>query len=276
MVPWTTPRRLLLVLACCLIVGFLLLPLVVIVPIAFTTSRSLTFPPPGFSLRWYEYLLSDETWRSSLLFSLQVGLGTVALSLMLGVPMALGLVRGRFPGRRLTQGLMLSPLVVPAVVVAIGMYSVWAVGWRIGGVGITIDLIGTVPGLVLAHTALALPYVVVITSATIRTVDRELELAAYNLGANPLRAFRFITLPLILPGVLASSILAFLTSWDEPVVALFLTSPRAVSLPVRMFVGARDSVDPTVAAVATLVSSVTAALFLGVLVLRRPAGRRQA
>jgi putative spermidine/putrescine transport system permease protein len=258
-----------------LVVAFLLLPLVVIVPIGLTSSRSLTFPPPGYSLRWYAYLLSDETWRNSLLLSLQVGLGTVAVSLLLGVPMALGLVRGRFPGRGLTQGLMLSPLVIPSVIVAIGMYSVWAVGWRIGGVGITVDLIGTVPGLVLAHSALAVPYVVVIVSATIRTVDRELELAAYNLGANPFRAFRFITLPLILPGVLAASILAFLTSWDEPVVALFLTSPRAVTLPVRMFVGARDSVDPTVAAVATIVSGVTAVLFLLVLVLRRPAGSRQ-
>ena len=170
-------------------------------------------------------------------------------------------MRGRFPGRSLVNGLVLAPLIVPVVIIAIGMFSLY-VRWRISG---------SLVGLVIAHTALALPFVVVSVSASLRTMDRNLELAAANLGADPRRTFTRITLPIILPGVLAGAIFAFITSWDEVVVAIFLTSARFRTLPVEMWEQVRQVVDPTVAAVATTLLVVTTVLLLLVLVVRRQA-----
>jgi putative spermidine/putrescine transport system permease protein len=173
----------------------------------------------------------------------------------------LGLTRGRVPGRSLVNALALSPLIVPVVVIAIGMFGLY-VQWRIAG---------SLVGLVVAHTALALPFVIVNVGTSLRTIDRNLELAAANLGANPRRVFLNITLPIILPGVLAGAIFAFITSWDEVVVAIFMTSARFRTLPVEMWEQVRQVVDPTVAAVATTLLVVTTALLLILLVVRRQA-----
>ena len=162
------------------------------------------------------------------------------------------------------NGLILAPLIVPIVIVAIGMFSLY-VRWRLGG---------SLVGLVLAHTALAVPFVVVSVSASLRTMDRNLELAAANLGANPRQTFRRVTLPIILPGVIAGAIFAFITSWDEVVVAIFLTSARFRTLPVEMWEQVRQAVDPTVAAVATTLLVVTTVLLLILLVVRRPVAAR--
>ena len=243
-----------------LTVLYLISPTLVIIPMSFTESRILSFPPQGFSVEWYERIFTDPQWSTALVSSAQVAIVTTILATVLGTLAALALTRGRFPGRTAVNGLVLAPLIVPVVIIAIGMFSLY-VRWR---------LAGSLLGLVLAHTALAVPFVVVSVSASLSTMDRNLEMAAANLGANPRQAFRRVTLPIILPGVIAGAIFAFITSWDEVVVALFLTSARFRTLPVEMWEQVRQAVDPTVAAVATTLFIVTTVLLLVLLVVRRP------
>ena len=258
---WRQPRRILMAALGALTVFYLLAPTLVIVPMSFTNAQILSFPPEGFSLQWYEHMLTDRQWSTGIVNSLIVGLLTAALATVLGTLAALGISRGRFPGRSLVNGLVLSPLIVPVVVIAIGMFGLF-VQWKING---------SVLGLVLAHTALALPFVVVNVSTSLQTMDRNLELAAANLGADPRRSFMHVTLPIILPGVVAGAIFAFITSWDEVVVAIFLTSARFRTLPVEMWEQVRQVVDPTVAAVSTTLLVVTTTLLLVLVFVRRQA-----
>ena len=261
---WRQPRRILLAVLGLLTVLYLIAPTLVIVPMSFTQARILSFPPEGFSVEWYERILTDRQWSTALVSSMQVATLTTILSTVLGTLAALALTRGRFPGRTAVNGLVLAPLIVPVVIIAIGMFSLY-VRWR---------LAGSLVGLVLAHSALAVPFVVVSVSASLSTMDRNLEMAAANLGANPRQAFRRVTLPIILPGVIAGAIFAFISSWDEVVVALFLTSARFRTLPVEMWEQVRQAVDPTVAAVATTLFVVTTVLLLVLLVVRRPVAAR--
>ena len=258
---WRQPRRILMVALGALTVLYLLAPTLVIVPMSFTEARILSFPPQGFTLQWYEKMVTDRQWSTGIVNSLQVATLTTVLATALGTLAALGLSRGRFYGRSLVNALVLSPLIVPVVVIAIGMFGLF-VQWRLSG---------SLPGLVLAHTALALPFVVVAVSASLRTMDRNLELAAANLGANPRRSFFHITFPIILPGVVTGAIFAFITSWDEVVVAIFMTSARFRTLPVEMWEQVRQAVDPTVAAVSTTLLVVTTVLLVLLLVVRRQA-----
>ncbi len=261
---WRRPRRLLMAALGALTVFYLLAPTLVIVPMSFTQASILSFPPEGFSTQWYEQMLTKPAWSTGLRNSVVVGSLTAILATGLGTLAALGMTRGRFPGRSIVTGLALSPLIVPVVIIAIGMFSLF-VQWRIAG---------SIVGLVLAHTALAVPFVIVNVATSLRTIDRNLELAAANLGATPARTFQRITLPLILPGVLAGAIFAFITSWDEVVVAIFLTTARFRTLPAEMWQQVRQVVDPTVAAVATTLLVVTTALLLLLLVVRRQAPAR--
>jgi putative spermidine/putrescine transport system permease protein len=244
-----------------LTVFYLLAPSLVIIPMSFTQARILSFPPEGFSFQWYQRMVTDPQWAAGIQHSAQVATLTAIVATVLGTLAALGLTRGRFPGRTLVNALALSPLIVPVVVIAIGMFALF-VQWRIAG---------SLVGLVVAHTALALPFVIVNVGTSLRTMDRNLELAAANLGADPRRSFLHITLPLILPGVLAGAIFSFITSWDEVVVAIFMTSARYRTLPVEMWEQVRQVVDPTVAAVATTLLVVTTALLLILFVVRRQA-----
>jgi putative spermidine/putrescine transport system permease protein len=258
---WRQPRRLLMAALGALTVFYLLAPTLVIVPMSFTQARILSFPPQGFSFQWYQRMFTDPQWASGMVNSVQVATLTAILATVLGTLAALGLTRGRFPGRTLVNALALSPLIVPVVVIAIGMFGLF-VQWRIAG---------SLVGLVLAHTALALPFVIVNVGASLRTMDRNLELAAANLGADPRRSFLHVTLPLILPGVLAGAIFAFITSWDEVVIAIFMTSARFRTLPVEMWEQVRQVVDPTVAAVSTTLLVVTTTLLVVLFVVRRQA-----
>jgi putative spermidine/putrescine transport system permease protein len=258
---WRQPRRILMAALGALTIFYLLAPTLVIVPMSFTEAEILSFPPQGLSLQWYEHMLTDHQWSTAMVNSLIVAVLTAALATVLGTLAALGLSRGRFPGRSLVNGLVLSPLIVPVVVIEIGMFGLF-VQWKISG---------SVLGLVLAHTALALPFVVVNVGTSLQTMDRNLELAAANLGANPRRSFMHITLPIILPGVVAGAIFAFITSWDEVVVAIFMTSARFRTLPVEMWEQVRQVVDPTVAAVSTTLLVVTTGLLLVLVFVRRQA-----
>ncbi len=244
-----------------LIAFFLIAPTLIVVPMSFSEGGLLTFPPKGFSTRWYANFIDQDTWTAGAMTSLKVGLMTAILATVLGTLTALGLVRGRYPGRPLVTALVLSPLIVPVVVVAIGMYFVYS-EWHI---------IGTLHGLILAHTAIAIPFVVVVVGSSLRTFDRTLELAAQNLGAGPVRTFFRITLPLIFPSVVAAALFAFIASWDEVVVSIFLSSPAVRTLPVVIWGQVRSVIDPTIAAVATALTGVTLTLLTFALVAQRRA-----
>jgi putative spermidine/putrescine transport system permease protein len=254
-----------------LICLFLAAPVLIIVPLSFTQSREMLWPPIGFSLRWYGSVLTNSGWGDRVTASLEIGIGSAALATALGLLAALGLVRGRFPGKRVVSALLLSPLVVPTVVIAVGMFFVWALGWQIGPLTVGGDLIGTVPGLILAHSALILPFPIVMISAALLTVDRDLERAAATMGAGPIAVFCRVTAPLIQTGILFGFVFAFLGSWDEYIVASFLTSAQVTTVPVGLFSEVKYAIDPTAAAVSTLLLA-TSSLILALVLLR---GRRQ-
>jgi putative spermidine/putrescine transport system permease protein len=222
-------------------------PIIVVILLSFSSASYLTFPPPAFSLRWYEAYLGSRDWLSATRISVEVAVATVILATTLGTAAALGLRRLPKLARTLATGLILSPLIMPVIVVAIGLYFAFA---RYG-------LVGTPIGLILAHTCLAVPFVVTSVSSSIAGLDRRLELAALSLGASPWGTFRQVTLPLIRPGVLVGALFAFITSFDELVVSLFLSGTNAVTLPRRMWEDLRYAIDPTIAAVSTLTILVT-------------------
>jgi putative spermidine/putrescine transport system permease protein len=239
----------------------LVAPTVIVVIMSFSAGRLLTFPPQGLSLHWYANFLAADTWTRAIATSTEVGIATAVVSAVAGTLMALGLVRGHMRAAQILHGLVLGPMVVPPVVLAIGLYFMF-VRWH---------LVGTFAGMVAAHTALALPYVVVVTSSSLRNFDRTLELAANSLGAGPTRTFLRVTLPLILPSVAAGCLFAFIISWDELIVAYFLSTPMVRTLPVVMWSAAQDSTDPTLAAVATFLSVITVLLLLSSHAIRRKA-----
>jgi putative spermidine/putrescine transport system permease protein len=233
---------------------FLVLPTVIVAPISFTETEFITFPPRGFSTRWYAAFFTLPEWYGALTTSTIVALATTALATVLGSMIALGLVRVSRRANRLVSFLVLLPMIVPTIITAAALYGPFA---RLG-------LIATVPGLVLAHTILALPFVVINVSAIAQTMDWRMVDAARSLGASPLTAFRRVTLPILAPGMAAGAIFAFLTSFDEVVVALFVSGAEATTLPVQMWSGIRFEISPIVAAASCLLlvmSSLLLALF---------------
>jgi putative spermidine/putrescine transport system permease protein len=249
-----------------LVLFYLILPILVVIPLSFSSASYLSFPPPGFSLHWYRNFFTRADWISSAWLSIWVGLAVTVLATALGTPASVALVRGRFAGKGLVNAFILSPLIVPGIIVAIGIYFFYA---RLGVVGNPIAL-------VLAHTCLAVPFVVINVSATLYGFDERLEYAAMSLGASPWGAFRQVTLPLIRPGVLAGSLFAFITSFDELIVALFVSGTTAVTLPRRMWEGIRFEIDPTIAAVSTILVAFSGALLLTAELLRRRSERLRA
>lgn len=221
---------------------FLILPVVVIFPLSFSSSQYLEFPPRGWSLQWYRNYASRPDWISATMLSLKVALGTSVLATLLGTLTALGLTRCSFKGKSAFLGLVLSPIIMPGIIVGVAIYFFYA---RVG-------LLGNLAGLVLAHTLLATPFVVLTVMTSLHSFDRNLELAGMSLGGHPLYTFVRITLPMIRPGVLSGALFAFVTSFDELIVALFITAPTAVTLPRRMWEGVRLEIDPTIAAVAAI------------------------
>jgi putative spermidine/putrescine transport system permease protein len=233
-----------------LILAFLALPIVVVVIVSFSSATYLTFPPPTFGLRWYNAYFASADWLRSSWLSIWVAACVVVLSTLLGTLAALGIARLPKALRVVASALILSPLIVPVIVVAIGIYYAFA---RYG-------LVGTPAGLILAHTCMAVPFVVTSVSASLAGIDPRLEQAALNLGATPVGAFFQVTLPLIRPGVLAGALFAFITSFDELVVALFISGSGAVTLPRRMWDDLQYQIDPTIAAVSTLTIVLTVVL----------------
>jgi putative spermidine/putrescine transport system permease protein len=244
---------------CVLVLAFLILPILIIVPLSFSSGTFLTFPLPGLSLRWYQEFFTSAPWQLSLRNSLVVASATTALATVLGTLAALGLTRARLPGQTLLMGLIVSPMVVPLVIVAVGVYFAYA------PFGLTSSLVG----LTLAHTALAAPFVVITVSATLQGFDPNQARAGASLGASPVVVFRRIILPLILPGVISGALFAFVTSFDEVVVAVFVTGPAERTLPRQMFNGIRENISPVIAAAETFVILISVLLLSVLEVLRR-------
>ena len=230
-----------LIVACTAIYTFLMLPLLVVFPISLSSAAYMQFPPPGLSWQWYERYLDDPQWIDATVRSLYVGVATAVLALALGVPLAFSLVRGKFPGRWLVDRIALAPLIVPTIILSVAIYGLFA----------KLKLIGEWYGLVIAHTVLALPFVVLVMSAGLRDFDRGLEQAAEGLGASRMRTLLKITLPLLRPSLVSAGLLAFVSSFDELVVALFLAGPN-MTLPKKMFDNILMEIDPTIAAVSVM------------------------
>jgi putative spermidine/putrescine transport system permease protein len=243
------------------VAALLILPTAVVIPLSFTDKASLTFPPTGWSTRWYENFFTDPTWMRALGNSLTVGLLVAVVATVAGTAAAVGL--RRWANRRaagITQALLLAPIVVPAIVLAIGVYAIF----------LQLQLLGTVPGFVLAHSVLALPFVVISVSATLIGYDDRLTLAALSMGASRWAAFRRVQLPLIMPGVVSGALFAFVTSFDEVVLSIFIKSPYLETLPVKMYASVTRDTDPTIAAAATMIMLLTTVIItIGLLSLRR-------
>ena len=235
-----------------LIALILIAPIIIAVTMSFTTSDSLRFPPVGFSLKWYSFVLSEPKWQDRLPVSLVVATLSALAATTVSTLSAFALVRSKIRGKNLISALFIAPLIVPVVVLGTGDFFVWAKGWEIGPLVFGGKLLGTVTGLVLAHTVIAIPYPFITVRASLVNVDTTLELAAKNLGASPATAFITITLPLILPGVLSGFIFAFIASWDEVVLASFLSTSRLSTVPVQIFQQLRNALDPSAAAISSL------------------------
>jgi ABC-type spermidine/putrescine transport system permease subunit II len=225
-----------------LVLGFLLLPLVIIVPTSFSASAYMEFPPRGLSLQWYQNYFASRAWIEPTLLSVRVAVVTMTLSTVVGTLAAFGLVRGRFQGRRGLEFFLLSPMIVPVIVFALGCYFLFA----------RFKLIDTPAALYLSHSIVATPLVVIIVGSALRTFDRTVEQAARSLGAGYVRALCCVTIPLLRPAILSAAAFAFLTSFDEVVLSVFLGGPAATTLPKRMWDNVRHEIDPTITAVASI------------------------
>lgn len=230
----------------------LLAPTLVVIPMSFTGSDSFGFPPESWSLRWYRSFFGSEKWMLSLLTSVQIAFLVAVVATVLGVAGAVGLGRSRFAGKSVVRTLVQAPIIVPNIVVAVAVYGAF-LRWQLNGTPI---------GFIVAHTVLALPFVVTAVSTSLAGYDRTLDSAAATLGATPLTTFFRVTAPLLAPGVFSGFVFAFVTSLDEVVVALFLQTPDIQTLPVQMYESITLQVDPTIAAASSLMVAATTVVLL--------------
>lgn len=235
------------------LIAFLAIPSFFVIPVSFTQGEFLEWPPRGFTFKWYAQVLESPLWQAAMVRSVSVGLMTAVVSMAIGVPAAFVLVRQRLPGKTAILALILSPLIVPNIIIAVALFYLYA---RIG-------LVGTSLGLVIGHTVLAVPFVVVTVMAVLKNYDERLDQAASTLGAGRVATLRLITFPLIKAGMIASFLFAFVKSFDELTVALFVTGGLVTTLPKQMWADAALKVNPSLTAVSTIMLiMVTAAILL--------------
>ena len=248
---------------CGCIFFFLIMPIVVIIPLGFNPIPFFTYPMEGFSLRWYEEIFGDSPisilWQRSMVNSVIVAVCATLIATCLGTLAALGLTRANFPGKSIVMAILISPIMVPIVVTAIGMFYFYA----------KIGLVSTLTGIILAHTALGVPFVVITVTATLQGFDHNLVRAGAILGAGPVRVFRKVTLPIITPGVVSGGLFAFAASWDEIVIVIFLASSEQHTIPRRMWSGIRELLSPTIIAAATMLIIISIILMFTMEGLRR-------
>ncbi len=255
---------------CGLILFFLIAPIVVIIPLSFNAENFFTFTPgmlafeaDACSFKHYQDFFSNPDWQQALVNSVQIAPVATLLSVSLGTLAAVGLSQDHVPFRGAIMAILISPMIVPLIISAAGMYFFYS---RIG-------LQGTYVGVVLAHAALGIPFVIITVTATLVGFDRSLTRAAANMGADPVTTFFKIQMPLILPGVISGGLFAFITSFDEVVVVLFVGSAGQKTLPWQMFTGLREQISPTILAVATILVGISIALLTTVELLRRRSER---
>lgn len=275
---------------CAAVLLFLIAPILVIVPLSFNaqpyftfTEAMLSLDPEGYSLRWYDRLLTfgmqapdaprgagwwrdawvNAAWIQAAKNSLVIGLGSTLVATVLGTLAALGLSRPEMPFRRAVMAVLISPMIVPIIITATGLFFFYS----------STGLAGTYAGIILAHATLGIPFVIITVTATLVGFDHGLTRAAASLGASPALAFRKITLPLILPGVISGALFAFVTSFDEVVVVLFVAAHDQQTIPRQMWNGIREQISPSILAVATILVVVSVALLAAVELLRRRSER---
>ena len=235
-----------------LIYLYLLAPILIVIPVSFSAAAFVVFPPRGFSLRWYVNFLQSRELTEAFELSLRLAVAVTVTATIAGTLAALALVRYRLPGRELIRTCLMAPVVLPGVVLGIALLIFLN----------RTPLALSFGGLFAAHLVVTLPYVIRTVSATLEGLDRRVEEAAASLGAPPVTLFRTVTLPLVKPGVIAGAIFAFITSFDELVVSLFLTGPRLSTLPVQIYNYIEFASDPTIAAISVLLIVFTAGVVL--------------
>jgi len=239
----------------CLVFAFLLLPLLVVVPISFSGGAYVRFPPTSYSLQWYEAYLGDPTWITATLLSLKIGCASTILTMLLGLPFALAVTHGLRRWSGILEKVAMAPMIVPTIVYAVSMYALYS----------DLGLVGNWYGIALAHAVTCLPFVTVVLCAGLRDFDIDQEHAAFGLGASRLVTFWRITLPQIKPSVYSAAFLAFIMSFDELVISMFLAGSFG-TLPKKMFDNVRLQVDPTIAAVSVI--EIVAVLIIMLILLR--------
>ncbi len=232
---------------------FLIAPMAIIVPMSFSTAISFEFPPPGYWTGYYVQYFASHAWLEATFNSFVIAFGSMIFTLLVALPAAFGFVRYRFYGKSTLNLLMMLPVIVPAVVSALGYYSFLSLA----------RLVGTHVGMIIAHSVLSIPLAFLVISAALKGFDRNLERAAMSAGAGPLRAFFWVTLPVLRPGIMVGALFAFLHSFNEAVVAIFIAGRDASTLPKKMFESIRLESDPVIAVVSTLL---TGSVLVGVLI----------
>jgi len=251
---------------CGLILFFLVFPLLVIIPLSFNavpfftfTPEMLSFDPAGYSTKWYEDFFTNLNWQGAVWNSVVIAFFATIISTSVGTLAALGLSRPTMPYRTLIMSILISPMIVPLIISAAGMFFFYS----------SIGLQGTHIGVILAHAVLGTPFVVITVTATLVGFDNNLIRASSSLGASPVRTFFQVIVPLITPGVISGALFAFITSFDEVVVVLFVGSFDQRTIPWQMFSGIREQISPTILAVATLLTLVSMLLLFSLELLRR-------
>jgi putative spermidine/putrescine transport system permease protein len=251
---------------CGVIFVFLITPIIVVMPLSFNaqdfftfTPEMLRFDPAGYSLKHYRDFLTNPEWTNAVKNSLMIAPVATFLSVSLGTLAAIGLSQSHVPGKRAIMAILISPMIVPLIISATGMYFFYS----------KIGLVGTYWGIVLAHAVLGIPFVIITVTATLVGFDKSLTRAAANMGADPVTTFFKVQMPLILPGVISGGLFAFITSFDEVVVVLFIGSAELQTLPWQMFTGLREQISPTILAAATILVGISICLLATLEILRR-------
>lgn len=244
---------------CSLVLVFMIMPNFVVFPISFSSATYLEFPPKEWSTRWYVDYFSREEWVDATIHSFQIGLCVTFVAVVLGSLAAYGLVRGRFPGKKIINSLIISPMVAPILVTAVALFIFFT----------KFGLNGSMLGFIIAHTIVATPFVVIVMTASLRGVSIDMEQAAMNLGANRFTTLRRVVFPMALPGMISSGLFAFLISFDELIIAIFIASPRMSTLPKILWEGIRTEINPTIASVSTLLICISGIILVSVGLVRR-------
>lgn len=249
-----------------LVLFFLIFPILIIIPLSFNiepffsfTQGMLSLDPDAYSTRWYHEFFTDHKWNLAVKNSFYYAITSTIIATILGTTAAVGLTSSKMPFKSIITAILISPMIVPLIIIAAGMYFFYSI----------IEIAGTDFGLIISHAMLGTPFVVITVSATLAGFDYSLLKASNSLGANPIKSFFYITFPLVRPGVISGALFAFVTSFDEVILIIFLASPEQRTIPRQMFSGLREQINPTILAAASLLILISILLLFTIEYLRR-------